>query len=564
MNKRYGSEDILRFSALEDLERKGARTEKKWPRGQFWLYQWALGVQDFAMACCGLWLCHLLFGLPFAMVDTASYMVVPLLAVLFLSFFSTYRLYSYHLIFSTAKHRAGLVRAIAWSSLVITLMTGQYAYAHFGAGYPLASWIFLGVGLGGVAWIILFRRQLLHCLFRALGISLIAVWLVSWIYQGQESVLVYEQMWAGPVGLLFAAILVGTGRRFVLTTVYSRWLRRYYRRQVAIIGSNEAAAEIASMIIENNAPFWVAGTIGGNRDIETSVPKDRLGDIIELPYIAKKNRLDEILVTEEKMDRRTLISLLDFGLSNGITIWFTPALLPIIDRKIYIDSFCGIPMIKMCSLKRVVLFNRMKYALDAFVALPLSVALLPLFAVIALAIKINSRGPVFYGARAIGKNGAEFKMFKFRSMRVDSDAGIHKEFVTKLIKGEIGGESDGSGSKPLKITNDPRITWVGGLLRKYSLDELPQLINVLLGQMSLIGPRPCLPYEFDVYQDWYKKRAAIRPGITGLWQVAGRSEVAFEEMILLDLYYLYNRSLWMDIMLVIETVFVVLTKKGAY
>jgi lipopolysaccharide/colanic/teichoic acid biosynthesis glycosyltransferase len=190
------------------------------------------------------------------------------------------------------------------------------------------------------------------------------------------------------------------------------------------------------------------------------------------------------------------------------------------------------------------------------------VALLPLFAVIGLAIKINSKGPVFYRARAIGKNGVEFKMFKFRSMRVNNDAGIHKEFVTKLIKGEIGQKTDGDCPKPLKITNDPRITWIGGLLRKYSLDELPQLINVLLGQMSLIGPRPCLPYEFDVYQDWYKKRAAIRPGITGLWQVAGRSEVAFEEMILLDLYYLYNRSLWMDINLVIETVFVVLSKEG--
>lgn len=108
------------------------------------------------------------------------------------------------------------------------------------------------------------------------------------------------------------------------------------------------------------------------------------------------------------------------------------------------------------------------------------------------------------------------------------------------------------------------MTKVGKILRKTSLDEIPQLINVLMGQMSLIGPRPCLPYEFDVYQDWYKKRAAIRPGITGLWQVAGRSEVSFEEMILLDLYYLYNRSLWMDINLFIETVFVVLTKKGAY
>ena len=105
---------------------------------------------------------------------------------------------------------------------------------------------------------------------------------------------------------------------------------------------------------------------------------------------------------------------------------------------------------------------------------------------------------------------------------------------------------------------------MGHILRKLSLDELPQLINVIKGDMSLVGPRPCLPYEFEVYKDWYKKRASIRPGITGLWQVAGRSEVTFEDMILLDLYYVYNRSLWMDINILTETVFVILEKRGAY
>ena len=153
-------------------------------------------------------------------------------------------------------------------------------------------------------------------------------------------------------------------------------------------------------------------------------------------------------------------------------------------------------------------------------------------------------------------------MFKFRSMKLNNDNEIHQQFVTKLIKGEIG--KDSSDGQPLKITNDPRVTMIGKFLRKFSLDELPQLINVIAGQMSLIGPRPCLPYEYDIYQDWYKKRAAIRPGITGLWQVTGRSEVAFEEMILLDLYYVYNRNIWMDLNILIETIFVVLKKKGAY
>jgi lipopolysaccharide/colanic/teichoic acid biosynthesis glycosyltransferase len=131
-----------------------------------------------------------------------------------------------------------------------------------------------------------------------------------------------------------------------------------------------------------------------------------------------------------------------------------------------------------------------------------------------------------------------------------------------LIKGEIG--ETGADGQILKIVDDPRITAVGRFLRKYSLDELPQLINVLRGEMSLVGPRPCLPYEFSQYKEWHKKRVSVRPGITGVWQVAGRSEVAFEDMILLDLYYVYNRSILLDIQILYETTFAVIRRKGAY
>jgi lipopolysaccharide/colanic/teichoic acid biosynthesis glycosyltransferase len=147
-------------------------------------------------------------------------------------------------------------------------------------------------------------------------------------------------------------------------------------------------------------------------------------------------------------------------------------------------------------------------------------------------------------------------------MRIGSDYGIHKEYVTRLIKGEIG--EKGAVDQTLKITDDPRVTAVGRLLRKFSLDELPQLINVLKGEMSLIGPRPCTTYEYESYMDWYKKRTIVRPGMSGIWQVTGRSEVAFEDMILLDLYYIYNRSLMLDLKILCETAFAVLKHKGAY
>jgi len=236
--------------------------------------------------------------------------------------------------------------------------------------------------------------------------------------------------------------------------------------------------------------------------------------------------------------------------------------LPILAMKLIPDDFCGLPMIRLCSQKNSWLFSKMKYALDALITLPATALLLPLFAVIGLAIKADSKGPVFYRAKAVGKNGQPFTMFKFRSMRVDGASDIHKNYVTRLIKGEIRPETEGG--KPLKVTQDPRITKVGRLLRKTSMDELPQILNVVRGEMSLVGPRPCLPYEFEIYKDWHKKRLSVRPGITGLWQVAGRSEVAFEDMVLLDLYYLYNRSLSMDLNILYETVFAVVAKKGAH
>jgi lipopolysaccharide/colanic/teichoic acid biosynthesis glycosyltransferase len=207
------------------------------------------------------------------------------------------------------------------------------------------------------------------------------------------------------------------------------------------------------------------------------------------------------------------------------------------------------------------MFQKFKYAVDAIAALIGMLLVSPVFIAFALAIKLTSPGRVFYQAKAVGKGGRFFRMYKFRSMVSGASKEIHKDFVTRMIKGEI--VQDGSG-KTLKITDDPRVTKVGKLLRKTSLDELPQLINVLKGEMSLVGPRPCLPYEYEVYKEWHKKRTAVRPGITGLWQVVGRSEVSFEDMILLDLYYIYNQSLELDLSILFETAFVVLRKRGAH
>ena len=203
-----------------------------------------------------------------------------------------------------------------------------------------------------------------------------------------------------------------------------------------------------------------------------------------------------------------------------------------------------------------------KRTLDYLLAGAFVVLTAPLFALIALAIKVTSSGPVFFIQHRIGQDGRLFPFFKFRTMRHNSDDSAHREFSRDFITGSNGNSSNGA--KVYKLTRDPRVTWVGQFLRRTSLDELPQLFNVLRGEMSLVGPRPPLPYELEHYQDWHKRRLSIRPGITGLWQVSGRSSVPFDEMVLLDVYYIEHRSTLMDLRIMAKTLPVMFNGSGAY
>jgi lipopolysaccharide/colanic/teichoic acid biosynthesis glycosyltransferase len=195
----------------------------------------------------------------------------------------------------------------------------------------------------------------------------------------------------------------------------------------------------------------------------------------------------------------------------------------------------------------------------SFVAL---LSLGPLMALIALAVKLSSPGPVVFRQERVGQCATTFILFKFRTMYAGSDATIHKDYVTKFI---CGGEPNGNKAAVYKITDDPRVTPLGRFLRKTSLDELPQLFNVLRGDMSLVGPRPPVPYEMSHYATWHRRRVLeAKPGMTGLWQVTGRSRTSFDEMVRLDLKYVSQRSLWLDLKIILCTPKAVLMGGGAY
>ena len=208
---------------------------------------------------------------------------------------------------------------------------------------------------------------------------------------------------------------------------------------------------------------------------------------------------------------------------------------------------------------------RLKRVLDVFGALVALVLFSPLMLATAIAVAMSSPGPVIFKQRRLGRSGVPFVFYKFRSMRCDADDTIHRKFVQSLIKGEHEKVNQESSANPLyKIKSDPRVTPVGRIIRKTSLDELPQLFNVLRGDMSLVGPRPPLPYEAESYRSWHLRRVLdIKPGITGYWQVEGRSTVSFDEMVRMDLRYIRHCSLALDFRILARTVFVLFGAHGA-
>jgi exopolysaccharide biosynthesis polyprenyl glycosylphosphotransferase len=186
----------------------------------------------------------------------------------------------------------------------------------------------------------------------------------------------------------------------------------------------------------------------------------------------------------------------------------------------------------------------------------------PLFLVIALVIKLTSTGPILFRQERAGWAGRRFVMLKFRTMYVASDSTIHEQYIERWIEGTIG-PRDASDAPVYKLSNDPRVTPFGRLLRRTSLDELPQFFNVLTGAMSLVGPRPPIPYEVGRYSAWHLQRLAVRPGITGLWQVNGRNRLTFDDMVRLDITYARSWSLWLDLKILCRTPWVVVSDRGA-
>ena len=425
-----------------------------------------------------------------------------------------------------------------------------------------------------VIWIVIFQHFNLYKLnlFMAFGEQLIAIVkslvygliglvLITFIFKRLDFV---DSRVVIAIFVVTSSAAIFTFRILIFRRLFAlASQKKILHRKVLIIGKDRTAKMVAAQIaFDSTHGFDVVGFVNDELAIGERVFEEiyNVGTLAELPALVKQMDVDEVIIAESDVTHQSLLEIIDRAQQSRANVRLVSELYNIIPEKVLLEKYLGIPIVQMPQNNENVLFNVSKRVFDVvltavgfvFVAVPI--------AVIALLIKLTSKGPVLYKHTRIGKDCKPFQFYKFRTMYVGTDDTVHRDFVEEFIRSD----GDQSEQKIRKITDDPRVTPIGRLLRKTSLDELPQLFNVLRGEMSLVGPRPCLPYELEQYKDWHRRRLAVIPGCTGLWQVAGRSAVDFNDMVILDLFYIDNMSPLFDLRIIFRTLPVMLLARGGH
>ncbi len=363
--------------------------------------------------------------------------------------------------------------------------------------------------------------------------------------------------WALVFIVLFIAV-ARLMRRLLLNALYRRGIGT---ARALVVGVGEAGRSlIRTLLARPDLGFAVAGYLddgGGENNIGLGrIP--RLGHYDDLErHLTALAPIHTVFIALPGEMHKQMLDLLQLSQQYGARVQVVPDLLQLSLNRVEFSNMGGVPVLGVRDMS-VVGHNRrfdqlLKRVLDLAIVILLAIPALILMAIVAIAIRLDSGGPVLYASPRVGRDGRPFAMYKFRSMVVGADE--QKEALREL------NEADG----PLfKIRDDPRLTPVGRVIRRLSLDELPQIYNVLRGQMSLVGPRPPLPEEVAAYKPWHQQRLAVVGGLTGLWQVSGRSDLTFDELCLLDIYYIENWSLALDVRILLQTVPHLLSRRGAY
>ncbi len=324
------------------------------------------------------------------------------------------------------------------------------------------------------------------------------------------------------------------------------------RRRIVLVGAGEGLHRLQRELsaTRRGVGYEVLGALAPEGEPDLPL----LGrSIDDLPAILDTVRADEVILAEADFDERAVLGIVELAHRHGVRVRLAPNTTELLVREGEYVPGSGVPLFDLRPPILVGWDWALKRAFDITISALLIVVGLPLWLLIALAIKLDSRGPVFYVDRRVGVGEREFGMLKFRTMI----AGAAEHQV------ELERENEATGAL-FKIRNDPRVTRAGRILRRFSIDEMPQLVNVARGEMSLVGPRPLPLRDYELLEDWHRARYLVLPGMTGLWQISGRSGLAFDDLVRLDFTYLDNWSIWLDISIIAKTVPAVISGRGAY
>jgi exopolysaccharide biosynthesis polyprenyl glycosylphosphotransferase len=354
-----------------------------------------------------------------------------------------------------------------------------------------------------------------------------------------------------PTSVVFSAVTIGLLRAAYESVSLELMRAAGIRRRVVLVGAGESLVRLRSSLsaVRGGLAYEFVGVVA-----PAAVPGFRLlGSRSELQLVLDQVKPDEIILTEADFDERAVLEVVEQAHRQGIKVRLAPDTTELlVQRGEYVPGQ-GAPLFE---LRPPVLTGwdwAVKRGFDLLGSVLVLVIGLPFWLAIAAAIKLDSRGPIFFVDRRIGVGEREFGMLKFRTMVADA----------ALLQSELEAENEAGGAL-FKIRDDPRVTRVGRFLRRFSLDEIPQVLNVVKGEMSLVGPRPLPLRDYRLLEDWHRARYLVLPGMTGLWQISGRSGLTFDDLVRLDFTYLENWSVWLDISIIVKTIPAVITRRGAF
>lgn len=340
-----------------------------------------------------------------------------------------------------------------------------------------------------------------------------------------------------------------------------------------VVGSNsEVEVTVRELTERRYLGYRVIGIVRSNGergetspDFESSEDVPVVGAVDDLAAIIRRFNIQEVIITDNSVDSEKLFdAMMQIGRQQRVEFRIAPSLFSVLPQKTSVEQIGVLPMVRLFREPLSDVQRLLKRLSDLLLAMVASILTLPIWLVVAVIIRFDSRGPILFKQERVGMDGRVFLCYKFRTMFADADERVHREAYRKNIEGAEGANA-GEPDEPVfgKVKDDPRITRSGKWLRRTSIDELPQILNVLKGEMSIVGPRPPIPYEVEEYAVWQRKRLDMKPGITGLWQVSGRNRLTFEEMVRVDLYYIENWSLLLDLKIILLTLPAVFRGDGA-